>query len=100
MIRKPSKLRRPRQRAALRRERLELEPLETRLAPTVLPTGFTENLLVSGLADPTALEFAPDGRLFVTEQGGKLRVVKDGALVATPFLSVDVDTYGGERGLL
>ena len=31
--------------------------------------------------DPTAMEFAPDGRLFVAEQGGALRVIKNGALL-------------------
>src|SRR5687768_8461908 len=45
------------------------------------------------------MEFAPDGRLFVAEQAGNLRVVKDGALLPTPFLSLNVDS-SGERGLL
>ena len=45
------------------------------------------------------MEFAPDGRLFVCLQGGELRVIDDGALLSTPFLSLDVD-YSGERGLL
>ena len=31
------------------------------------------------------MEFAPDGRLFVAEQGGQLRVIKNGVLLATPF---------------
>src|SRR3970282_870971 len=42
---------------------------------------------------------APDGRLFVAQQSGALRVVKNGALLATPFLTVTVDS-AGERGLL
>lgn len=45
------------------------------------------------------MEFAPDGRLFVTEQAGKLQVIKNGALLTAPFLSLSVDSYG-ERGLL
>ena len=64
-----------------------------------LPTGFTETLVTSGLTNPTAMAFAPDGRLFVCEQGGQLRVIKNGALLATPFLSVTVNS-SGERGLL
>ena len=36
---------------------------------TALPQGFTESRVVSGLTDPTDMEFAPDGRLFVAEQG-------------------------------
>jgi glucose/arabinose dehydrogenase len=64
-----------------------------------LPSGFTEFPVVSGLSNPTAMAFAPDGRLFVCEQGGRLRVIRDGALLPTPFLTVTVDS-SGERGLL
>src|ERR1041384_2060188 len=45
------------------------------------------------------MAFAPDGRLFICQQGGQLRVIKNGALLATPFLTVTVDS-AGERGLL
>src|SRR5262245_3773838 len=64
-----------------------------------LPSGFTESLIASGLNNPTAMQFAPDGRLFVCEQGGRLRVIKNGSLLATPFLTVTVSS-SGERGLL
>lgn len=64
-----------------------------------LPTGFTESAFASGLNNPTAMTFAPDGRLFVCQQGGQLRVVKAGALLPTPFVSLTVDS-NGERGLL
>ncbi|MGH9334615.1 MAG: PQQ-dependent sugar dehydrogenase, partial [Vicinamibacteria bacterium] len=64
-----------------------------------LPPGFAETQVVSGLTGPTAMAFAPDGRLFVCEQSGRLRVVKNGALLATPFLTVPVSSVG-ERGLL
>ncbi len=68
------------------------------LAATV-PVGFTDSVLVSGLSSPTAMEIAPDGRVFVAQQGGALRVVKNGALLATPFLTLSVNS-SGERGLL
>ena len=64
-----------------------------------LPSGFTEALVASGLSSPTAMQFAPDGRLFVCEQGGRLRVIKNGTLLASPFLTVTVSA-SGERGLL
>jgi glucose/arabinose dehydrogenase len=64
-----------------------------------VPAGFTEALLAGGLSAPTAMAIAPDGRIFVCEQRGRLRVIKDGVLLATPFLSVNVDS-SGERGLL
>lgn len=64
------------------------------------PAGFTkDDGWVTGLTDATALAAAPDGRLFVAEQGGTLRVVKGGALLATPFHAFTVDS-AGERGLI
>ena len=68
-------------------------------AATGLPPGFSDATVVSGLVAPTAMEFAPDGRLFVTQQGGQLRVVKNGVLLPTPFLTLTVNA-SGERGLL
>ena len=50
--------------------------------------------MASGLARPTAMQFAPDGRLFVCQQGGALRVIKDGALLPTPFVTIPVNTLG------
>ncbi|HVF28143.1 MAG TPA: PQQ-dependent sugar dehydrogenase, partial [Pyrinomonadaceae bacterium] len=64
-----------------------------------LPNGFGETLVAGGLSTPTAMAFAPDGRLFVCQQGGQLRVIKNGVLLPTPFLSLAVDSQG-ERGLL
>jgi glucose/arabinose dehydrogenase len=63
-----------------------------------LPPGFTETQ-ISGLPSGTAMDIAPDGRIFVCLQGGQLRVIKNGALLATPFVSLTVDS-SGERGLL
>jgi glucose/arabinose dehydrogenase len=68
-------------------------------AAATLPAGFTESLLAGTLTSPTALAFAPDGRLFVCQQGGSLRIIKNGALLTTPFLTVSVSSVG-ERGLL
>ena len=66
---------------------------------TALPANFVDSTFVSGLSSPTAMEFAPDGRLFVAEKGGTLRIIKNGALLSAPFLSVAVSS-SGERGLL
>ncbi|MBI5289170.1 MAG: PQQ-dependent sugar dehydrogenase [Chloroflexi bacterium] len=51
------------------------------------------------MSSPTAMAFAPDGRLFVAEQTGALRVIKAGALLRTPFTTLSVNS-SGERGLL
>jgi glucose/arabinose dehydrogenase len=64
-----------------------------------LPTGFSETQIASGLSAPTAMAFAPDGRLFVCEQTGRLRVIKNGSLLTAPFVQLTVDS-NGERGLL
>ena len=65
-----------------------------------LPTGFTDSPFVSGLMNPTDMEFAPDGRLFITEDAGTLRIAKpDGTLVTFLNISTKVDSKG-ERGLL
>jgi len=63
-----------------------------------LPAGFTETA-ITGLSGPTAIEIAPDGRIFVCQQSGSLRVIKNGVLLPTPFVTLNVDP-NGERGLL
>ncbi len=70
-------------------------------AAAVLPTGFSETALVpaGSLPNATAMQFAPDGRLFVCQQSGELRVIAGGVLLATPFVDLTVDA-NGERGLL
>src|SRR5215813_1833430 len=70
-----------------------------RAGATTLPPGFSETMVANSLTSPTAMDFAPDGRLFVCLQGGQLRVIKNGSLLATPFLTLTVDSTG-ERGLL
>ena len=64
-----------------------------------VPAGFTDTLVAGNLTNATAMAIAPDGRVFVCLQNGSLRVVKNGALLPAPFLSVTVDA-SGERGLL
>lgn len=79
---------------------LRVELLEDRTVPTTLPAGFEETIYASGLTVPTSMAFAPDGRLFVTEKAGALRVVtSEGTLLPTPFVQLDVNTEE-ERGLL
>lgn len=68
-------------------------------AAATLPSGFVEARITDGLTNATAMAMAPDGRIFVCEQEGRLRVIKGGALLPTPFFTVAVDSTG-ERGLL
>lgn len=63
------------------------------------PPGFTETQVAFGMTSPTAMALAPDGRLFVCEERGSVRVIKNGVLLAAPFVTVNADT-DPERGLL
>ncbi|HEX7041149.1 MAG TPA: PQQ-dependent sugar dehydrogenase [Trueperaceae bacterium] len=57
--------------------------------------------VASGFANPVAIANAGDDRLFVVEQGGTIRVVRDGQVLDRPFLDItDRVRAGGERGLL
>ena len=63
----------------------------------VLPPGFAAVLVAQDL-DPTAMAITPDGRIFITEKSGRVRIVDNGQLLDDPFLVLEVDNYN-ERGL-
>jgi putative heme-binding domain-containing protein len=67
-------------------------------APSLLPD-FEWQTIARGLTGATALTAVPDGRLFVCEQTGTLRVVKESQLLADPCLRLAVDDQW-ERGLI
>jgi glucose/arabinose dehydrogenase len=72
--------------------------LEDRLTPTTLLPGFSEATVASGISGPTAMDFSPDGRLWVLEQAGNVKLVhNDGTTFTALHLNVD---SAGERGLL
>ncbi len=56
----------------------------------------------SGLSSPVDIAHAGDDRLFVVEQGGRIKIVQtDGSVNATPFLDISSQVSGGsEQGLL
>lgn len=63
------------------------------------PTGFNQVLVAPGISAPTTMALAPDGRFFIAQQYGQLRVVKNDTLLSQPFISLNVN-IDGERGLL
>ncbi len=79
-------------------------------APTATPSprlgpAVVENvqLIASGLEAPWAVAQAPDGRLFVTERPGRVRIIRPsaGGLEARPWASVPARANpDAERGLL
>lgn len=68
----------------------------------VLPTGFVDRPIASGLKFPVAMAPLPDGRVLFTEKGTQeVRLIVNSVLVAAPVGTVDnVRDTGGERGLL
>lgn len=55
--------------------------------------------VVEGLDPAAAFAFAPDGRIFVAELSGAVRVIENGVLLPVPFAQIAVNSIG-ERGLL
>ena len=68
----------------------------------VTSSGFQDPTVLSGLDAPTTVHFAPDGRVFVAEKRGVIRVF-DSLTDPTPDVFADLQTNVhdfGERGLL
>lgn len=58
-------------------------------------------VLVQNLDTPWAIDFAPDGRIFIAERPGRIRIVMNGQLQAEPWMTLDAaETTGGESGLM
>jgi glucose/arabinose dehydrogenase len=57
-------------------------------------------IVVRGLAHPWSLAFLPDGSLLVTERPGRLRVIRNGVLEATPIAGVPRARTDGNGGLM
>jgi glucose/arabinose dehydrogenase len=77
-----------------------LRPTATEAA--TLPQGFQESVAFSGLTNPTSFRFAPDGRVFVAEKSGLIKVF-DGLGDTTPTVFADLRTNVHnfwDRGLL
>jgi glucose/arabinose dehydrogenase/PKD repeat protein len=64
------------------------------------PPDFRTDLIVgAGLDSPSGFEIAPDGRTFVLERAGTVKIVKDGSLLPEPFAVLDAEP-SGDRGLI
>jgi glucose/arabinose dehydrogenase len=64
------------------------------------PGNFQTSLIVGdGLNGPSGFEIAPDGRVFILERSGKIKIVKNGQLLPTPFADLPSEDTG-DRGLI
>jgi glucose/arabinose dehydrogenase len=63
-------------------------------------TRYGVQTLVTGLQIPWSLAFTPDGRLFITERPGRVRVFANGALLTEPALTLTDVFTTGESGIL
>ena len=64
------------------------------------PANFQTSLVVGdGLNGPSGFEIAPDGRIFILERAGKIKIVKNGQLLPTPFADLPSEDTG-DRGLI
>src|SRR5215472_17372853 len=69
---------------------------------SVLPNGFRDTVALSGMTNPTVMQFASDGRIFVGQKNGVIKVfssLTDTNPVTFADLSAEVDNYW-DRGLL
>ncbi|MBI3244158.1 MAG: PQQ-dependent sugar dehydrogenase [Chloroflexi bacterium] len=81
---------------------ISLIPASTQLkAAPILPAGFVTETVVAGLTGPTTVTWAPDGRMFIGQKDGRVRVFQNGALLSTDFINISnqVNNYW-DRGLL
>lgn len=71
--------------------------------PPALPATtvtFRVETIAEELQSPWSIVFAPDGRTFITERPGRLRVIRDGKLEPDPVKGVPAVSYRGQGGLL
>ena len=75
-------------------------PGQTRAPLQKLGVAFDVVTVASGLEKPWGLTFLPDGRMLVTEQPGRLRIVTADGKVSAPVAGVPGVEYRGQGGLL
>lgn len=71
--------------------------------PPTFPASVSLTSVASGFNSPVEITNAGDGsgRLFVVEQSGTVRIVRNGSVLASPFLNITgIVRSGGEQGLL
>jgi len=73
-------------------------------APNTFPSSISFQSVATGLTQPVHVTNAGDARLFIVEQTGKIKILKSGSILGTPFLDLGSTgankiSTGSERGL-
>ena len=69
-----------------------------KVSPSIAP-GFAQTQLAGGLKKPIAIAFAPNGDIYIAEQAGTILIYRNGAILPTPVITLNVFNVG-ETGLL
>jgi glucose/arabinose dehydrogenase len=58
--------------------------------------------IATGFDRPVDIKFTDDNKIFIVEQDGKIKIISNGTVLATPFLDIDskVGSVDNEQGLL
>ncbi|HEX5576945.1 MAG TPA: PQQ-dependent sugar dehydrogenase, partial [Gemmatimonadaceae bacterium] len=77
-------------------------PASERAAAAPIPSGFTESTVISGLTNPMVVRFSSDGRVFVAEKSGLIKVFSSlSDTTPTTFADLRTNVYNfWDRGLM
>ncbi|ONH23781.1 hypothetical protein BL253_32075 [Pseudofrankia asymbiotica] len=67
----------------------------TRGAHAAPPPEFERTLVADGLNEPTSFRFLPDGRIFVAEKAGAIKVIQNGQVGTTPVITLITRKHSG-----
>ena len=73
---------------------------QTRIHGAATTTPYQSNVITSALTAPWGITSLPDGRLLVTEKGGRMRIVTTTGTVSSPITGIPTVNSNGQGGLL
>lgn len=76
-------------------------PLSAQSNAMILPPGFIQETVTDRLDGPTSFAFGPDGRIYVTQKAGAVKVIQNGELLSENFIDLSHEVNQmGDRGLM
>lgn len=77
-----------------------VDPARSTTTAAAQPQAYRKTTVVSGLERPWGMAWLPDGAMLVTERPGRLRLIRNGQLEATPIAGVPEVFASNQGGLL